>query len=414
MGLTCGRWVYRSRPMDFSPTPRTAEILATAQRFVHERVIPLEAELCAGRPFKSLLPRLAALRDEVRALGLFLPQISKSHGGAGLTLLEHAQLSAVLGQTPLGHFTFHCQAPDSGNMELILQHGTDAQKARFLAPLLAGKTRSCFSMTEPEVPGSNPTWMNTRAVLDGDEWVIDGHKWFTSSAAGAAFAVVMAVTDPDAAQHGRASMILVPTDTPGFNLVRNIPVMGHAGDDWDSHAEIRYEACRVPKDNLLGPRGGGFLLAQERLGPGRIHHCMRWIGICERALSMMTTYAATRMMTPGKPLGTKQIVQEWIADSAAEIHGARLMVLHAAWKMEREGAYAARAEISMIKYSVAGVLQRVLDRAIQTHGALGMTDDTILAWFFRQERAARIYDGPDEVHKTVVAKRLLKAAGLET
>jgi alkylation response protein AidB-like acyl-CoA dehydrogenase len=400
--------------MDFSPTPRTAEILATAHRFVHDRVIPLEDALRAGRPFKELLPRLAELRDEVRRLGLFLPQLSKSHGGSGLSLLEHAQLSAVLGQSPLGHYAFHCQAPDAGNMELLLQHGSEAQKEQFLKPLLAGKTRSCFSMTEPEVPGSNPTWMNTRAVLEGDHWVIDGHKWFTTAASGAAFAVVMAVTDPDASQHARASMILVPTDTPGFHLVRNIPVMGHAGDDWDSHAEIRYENCRVPKDHLLGPRGGGFLLAQERLGPGRIHHCMRWIGICERALSMMSERAATRMIAPGKPLGTKQIVQEWIADSAAEIHGARLMVLHAAWKMEREGAHAARAEISMIKYSVAGVLQRVLDRAIQTHGALGMTDDTILAWFFRQERAARIYDGADEVHKTVVAKRILKAHGLET
>jgi alkylation response protein AidB-like acyl-CoA dehydrogenase len=400
--------------MDFSPTPRTAEILATAQRFVRDRVLPLEAELLAGATFKSLLPKLAVLRDEVRAMGLFLPQIAKDHGGAGLSLLEHAQLSAVLGQTPLGHFCFHCQAPDAGNMELLVQHGSPAQKDRWLKPLLAGEIRSCFSMTEPEVPGSNPTWLRTRAVIDGDAWVVDGHKWFTTSASGASFAIVMAVTDPDAAPHAQASMILVPTDTKGFVHVRNVSVMGHAGDDWDSHAELRYEGCRVPKENLVGPRGGGFMLAQERLGPGRIHHCMRWIGICERALSMMSARAATRLIAPGKPLGTKQIVQEWIADSAAEIHGARLMVLHAAWKMEREGAYAARAEISMIKYAVAGVLQRVLDRAIQAHGALGMTDDTVLAWFFRQERAARIYDGPDEVHKTVVAKRILKAHGLES
>jgi len=298
-------------------------------------------------------------------------------------------------------------------MELLREFGSEEQKERWLKPLAAGAIRSCFSMTEAERPGSNPTWMDTRATLAGGQWTVDGHKWFTSSADGARFAVVMAVTEPEAAPHLKASMIIVPLDTPGFTLVRNIPVMGHAGRGWASHAEVRYDACRVPEENLLGGRGFGFALAQERLGPGRIHHCMRWIGICERAFELMCRYAAARELSPGKPLATRQTVQEWIAESRAEIDGARLMVLHAAWKMERVGQRAARVEVSTIKFVVAGVLQRVLDRAIQVHGALGVTDDTPLAFWYREERAARIYDGPDEVHKQVVAKRVLRGFGVE-
>jgi alkylation response protein AidB-like acyl-CoA dehydrogenase len=268
-------------------------------------------------------------------------------------------------------------------------------------------------MTEPERPGSNPTWMETRAVLERGQWTIDGHKWFTTAADGAAFAVVMAVTDSEAPAHLRASMILVPCDTPGFQLVRNIPVMGHAGEGWPTHSEIRYTRCRVPEENLIGGRGAGFALAQERLGPGRIHHCMRWIGICERAFEMMCRRAVEREIAPGKPLGTRQTVQQWIAESRASIDAARLMVLHAAWKMDRQGQREARVEISTIKFLVAGVLQEVLDRALQVHGALGMTDDTPLAFWYRQERAARIYDGPDEVHKGVVARRVLRGYGME-
>ena len=255
--------------------------------------------------------------------------------------------------------------------------------------------------------------MDTRAVLEGGQWVVDGHKWFTSAADGAAFAVVMAVTDPDAPPHLRASMIIVPCDTAGFELVRNIPVMGHAGEGWPTHSEIRYTRCRVPEESLLGGRGAGFALAQERLGPGRIHHCMRWIGICERAFELMCQRAAERELAPGKPLATQQTVQQWIADSRASIDAARLMVLHAAWKMERVGQREARVEISTIKFFVANVLQDVLDKAVQVHGALGVTDDTPLAYWYRHERAARIYDGPDEVHKTVVARRVLRGFGVE-
>jgi alkylation response protein AidB-like acyl-CoA dehydrogenase len=390
--------------MDFSLSPQTQELTGRARRFLAAHVQPLEVLL--GGPWAAVEAALREVRAKAKAEGLWTPQRS-------LPLSEFAHLSEELGRTPLGHYAVNCQAPDVGNMELLELAGSDEQKKRWLAPLQAGELRSCFSMTEPERPGSNPTWLSTRAVLEGGEWVIDGHKWFTSSADGAAFAIVMAVTDPDAPPHLRASMILVPCDTKGFLQVRNIPVMGHAGSGWPSHAEVRYQNCRVPEANLLGGRGAGFALAQERLGPGRIHHCMRWIGICERAFEMMCARAAKRELSPGKPLATRQTVQQWIAESRASIDAARLLVLHAAWKMEKLGQREARVEISAIKYFVAGVLQEVLDRAVQTLGALGVTDDTPLAFWYRQERAARIYDGPDEVHKQVVARRVLRAYGVE-
>jgi alkylation response protein AidB-like acyl-CoA dehydrogenase len=259
-------------------------------------------------------------------------------------------------------------------------------------------------MTEPEHAGSNPVMLSTIAVRDGDDFVITGHKWFTSSADGAAFAVVMAVTDPDAtARHARASQIIVPIPAPGYQLVRNISVMGDVGGGWASHAEVQFDRVRVPASNLLGPQGAGFALAQERLGPGRIHHCMRWIGICERAFDLMCRRAVARELAPGDALANRQAVQFWIAESRLEIHASRLMVLDAAARIVREGQ-----EAAYIKVFVANTLQRVLDRAIQAHGALGMTDDTPLAWWYRHERAARIYDGADEVHKTVIARRALK------
>jgi alkylation response protein AidB-like acyl-CoA dehydrogenase len=317
-------------------------------------------------------------------------------------------VSEELGRSPLGHFLFNCQAPDVGNMEVLMAHGTPEQQATYLQPLIDGEIRSCFAMTEPEYPGSNPTWMGTTAVKDGDAYVLNGHKWFSSAADGAAFAIVMAVTNPEAeSPHRRASQIIVPTATPGFRRVRNISVMGEPGEDYWSHAEIVFENCRVPRANVLGPEGAGFAIAQERLGPGRIHHCMRWIGICERAFDLMCRRAAGRDVAPGKQLGSQGIVQAWIAESRAEINAARLLVLDTAQKIEQTGAYAARDDISLIKFYVAGVLQQVLDRAIQTHGALGMTDDTPLAYWYRHERAARIYDGPDEVHKIAVARRIL-------
>jgi alkylation response protein AidB-like acyl-CoA dehydrogenase len=298
-------------------------------------------------------------------------------------------------------------------MELLEGHASHEQREQWLLPLVRGDIRSCFLMTEPEHAGSNPVWLSTTAQKDGDAWVIRGHKWFATAVDGAAFGVVMAVTDPENRNpYGRASMIIVPTDADGFERIENTSVMGHRGDDYFSHAEVMLHGVRVPLANLLGQAGTGFALAQERLGPGRIHHCMRWIGVCERAFDLMCDHAARRELAPGKPLGTRQIVQQWIADSRAEINASRLMVLHAAWKIEQEGAYAAREEISLIKFWVANVLQRVLDRAVQVHGALGLTDETPLAFWYAHERAARIYDGPDEVHKTVVARRILGEHGI--
>jgi alkylation response protein AidB-like acyl-CoA dehydrogenase len=354
------------------------------------------------------MPELEARRETVRANGWWAPNLPVPAGGAGAGLVELGLISEVVGRTPIGHFTFGCQAPDAGNAELLLLHGTDDQKDRYLAPLAAGRSRSCFCMTEPEFAGSNPVEMGTLAVRDGDEYVINGHKWFSTAADGAQFAVVMAVTDPDAAPHARASMILVDCDHPGFELVRNIPVMGHAGSGYFSHGQVRLRDCRVPVNSLLGEEGAGFAMAQERLGPGRIHHCMRWLGICGRATDMLRDYALARELAPGRPLAKQQIVQAWMAESAAETAAARALVLEAAWHIEQQGWKTARDKISMIKFLTANTLQRVVDRAIQVHGGLGVTDDTVLAFFFREERSARIYDGPDEVHKMAVARQMLR------
>jgi acyl-CoA dehydrogenase len=399
--------------MDFTESPRVEAVRAVARRFVAEELIPLEPAL-QREGFAALLPRLARVRERARETGLWAAFVPAAHGGGGLSLTEFAHLSEELGRTPLGHWAFNCQAPDAGNMEILMRYGTDAQRERFLAPLVRGEIRSCFTMTEPEHAGSNPVWLSTTARREGGEWVLRGHKWFATGADGAAFAVCMAVTDPEAEdRHRRASMILVPTVTPGFELVGNLSVMGERGGDWASHGEVAYHGARVPLDHLLGGEGMGFLIAQERLGPGRVHHCMRWIGVCERAFELMCRHAATRELAPGKPLGTRQAVQHWIAESRAEIHAARLMVLHAAWKIEAQGVHEAREEISLIKVTVARTLQRVLDRALQTLGGLGMTDDTPLAFWWAHERGARIYDGADEVHLDAVARRILRRYGME-
>jgi alkylation response protein AidB-like acyl-CoA dehydrogenase len=397
-------------PFD-APSAETRLLLRTLDEFVRQEIQPLERPFL-HHDFATLLPAVEEKRQQAKRLGLWLPQIPAEYGGMGLSLFDHGLVSEVLGRTPLGHYVLNCQAPDAGNMEVLIEHGTPEQKERFLMPLLAGEVRSCFSMTEPENAGSNPTWLSTTAVTDGDDYVISGHKWFTTAADGAAFAIVMAVTDPAASRYQRASMIIVPTDTPGFQIVENTSVMGERGQGWASHAEIRYNDCRVPQANRLGAEGMGFVIAQERLGPGRIHHCMRWIGICERAFDLMCRQAALREIAPGRTLAEMGPVQNWVAESRAEIDAARLLVLHTARRIDDEGAYAARDDISLIKFHVAGVLQNVLDRAIQVHGAMGMTDETPLAFWYRHERAARIYDGPDEVHKWSVARRILsKYAG---
>lgn len=397
--------------MDFQVPGGAAALMERIRGFVEAELFPLERELASG--FETLLPRLDEKRARVKAQGLWAPWLAAEWGGLGLSLVEYAFVSEELGRSPFGHYCFNSQAPDVGNMEILIRHGTREQKERFLAPLARGETRSCFSMTEPGRAGSNPTWLDTRAVREGEDYVLDGRKWFTSSADGAAFAIVMAVTNPDAKPHLRASQIVVPTSTPGFRRVRKISVMGEEGSGWASHSEIAYERCRVPVANRLGDEGAGFAIAQERLGPGRIHHAMRWIGICERAFSLLARRAASRELAPGERLGSKDVIQAWVAELRAEIDAARLLVLKAAWRIDAEGTGAAKDEISLLKFFVASVLEKALDRAIQVHGALGITDDTPLAWWYRHERGARIYDGPDEVHKASVGKRILRGYGLE-
>jgi acyl-CoA dehydrogenase len=394
--------------MDFSPSDRVVELTQRIEAFLDEHVYPVEMEALRAlddevKPGVAYPRILVDLRERAKAEGLwnlFLP----GERGAGLTNWEYGMLCEVMGRSLVTPMVFNCSAPDTGNMEILEEHGTDEQKARWLEPLLDGQTRSCFSMTEPDTAGSDPTGLKTRAELVDGEWVINGHKWFTSGAVGADVAIAMVVTDPDAAPHQRASMILVPLDAPGFNLIRPISVMGHDGGP--GHCEIRYEDCRVPAANLLGGRGMGFKVAQDRLGPGRIHHCMRAIGAAERALELMCKRANTRTAFGG-PLAEKQFVQEFIATSRIEIDAARWLVLNAAWQMDEYGKREARQAISLTKVSAANVVMDVLDRAIQVHGALGVSDDTPLAVMWRQLRMLRLADGPDEVHKMVIATREL-------
>jgi acyl-CoA dehydrogenase len=396
--------------MDFNPSPEVAQLRERVLDFMDAEIYPqereimeaLDAEVGAGVPY----PRnLAAVREKAKADGLWNLFMPDERFGPGLTNWEYGLLCEEMGRSPMAApMAFNCSAPDTGNMEILAEHGTAEQRERWLEPLLEGRIRSCFSMTEPEVSGSDPTLLQAKATLDGDKWVVDGHKWFTSGAVGADLAIAMVVTDPDAPPYARASMICVPTDTPGFNLVRPISVMGHDGGP--GHCEIRYEECRVPKGFLLGERGAGFAIAQDRLGPGRIHHCMRAIGTAERAHEMMCRRANERSAFGG-PLGDKQFVQESIAASRMEIDQARLLTLYAAWKMDTEGKRAARQAISAIKIVAANMVMDVLDRAIQIHGSLGMTDDTPLAIMWRFSRMLRLADGPDEVHKMVLARREL-------
>lgn len=398
---------------DLFATERTRQLLPRIREFVETELYPLETTENLTHDFSYVEPVLQQKRQLVKQAGLWGLHLPEEDGGLNLTLCEFGQISEVLASSPFGHFVFNTQAPDIGNTELMHKYAPTHLKEQYLKPLMNGDIRSCFSMTEPEFAGSNPVRMGTMAEKDGSDYVINGHKWFTSSADGAAFAIVMAVTNPDAAPHRRASQILVPMNTPGVRLVRNIPIMGHAGDSWASHAEMRYDDVRVPQANLIGPEGGGFLLAQERLGPGRIHHCMRFIGIAERSFDLMCRYAVSRELDEGKALGEMQFIQGFIAESRAEIDAARLLVLRTAKHIDERGAAAVRDEISMIKFSTANMMLRVIDRAIQTHGALGMTNDVLLSYWYAHERAARIYDGADEVHKSALARSILKGYGLD-
>ncbi|MEZ4631910.1 MAG: acyl-CoA dehydrogenase family protein [Deinococcales bacterium] len=395
-----------------SLTETDFEALMSQMEGFLEQLYPLEG-VFLQEGLSAIEDDLKTIRAKVKAAGMFAPHMAKEVGGMGLSLIEHAKVSELLGRSPLGHYLFNCQAPDAGNMELLHLYANHEQEEKFLKPLVAGECRSAFAMTEPEHAGSNPLWLSTTAVLEGDDYVVNGHKWFSTGFDGSSFLILMTITNPEARKaHERASMLIIPNDTPGLIHVRKVKIMGEAGEGNHSHSELRFENCRVPQKNLLGKEGEGFLLAQQRLGPGRIHHCMRWIGICNRAFEMLCQRAATREISPGRVLGQKQSVQNWIAESKAEIQAARLMVLDAAEQMAQKGSKGARIEISLIKFFVADVLMKVLDRAIQAHGALGISDDILLSFWYRHERGARIYDGADEVHKQVVAREILREYGV--
>jgi acyl-CoA dehydrogenase len=385
---------------ELAPTEEIQELRGRYRAFMEEHVYPNERALRADNA-----ELIQSLQAKAKEQALWAPHVPPEAGGSGQGFLAYAHLNEEIGRSTYAQLVFGCQAPDAGNAEILHLFGTDEQKERWLKPLVAGEIRSFFSMTEPEVPGSDPTTLRTEAVRDGDEWVIDGHKWFSSGADGAAFGIVMAVSDPEEKLHRRASQIVVPADTPGVEIVRPIPVMGHAGRGWSTHCEVWYRGVRVSVENTLGEPGDGFRIAQKRLGPGRIHHVMRWLGQMQRAFELLCSYSLEREAF-GSRLADKQTVQNWIADSAAEIHACRLMTLDAAHKID-EGDEA-RVEVSVIKYYAAQVLHDVIDRAIQVHGARGLTDETPLAEMYANARAARIYDGPDEVHRMVVSRRILK------
>jgi alkylation response protein AidB-like acyl-CoA dehydrogenase len=388
--------------MDFELSPRTVELRDRIRAFMDEHVYPNEPALDREDADADALVR--ELRTKAKADGLWAPHVGPEAGGTGHGFLAYAHLNEVIGRALWGQLVFGCQAPDAGNAEILHMYGSDDQKERWLQPLVAGEQRSFFSMTEPEVSGADPTGLRTTAVRDGDEWVIDGHKWFSSGAEGAAFGIVMAVTEPDEQPHRRMSQIVVPADTTGVEIMP-VPVLGHRGRGWTTHCEVRYTSVRVPVENLLGERGDGFRIAQKRLGPGRIHHVMRWLGQMQRAFELLCARSLEREAFGG-PLAEKQTVQNWIADSAAEIQACRLLTLDAAHKIDRGDE--ARVEISLIKFYAARVLNDVIDRAIQVHGALGLTDGTPLATMAALARGGRIYDGPDEVHRMVVSRRILR------
>ena len=396
--------------MDFQPSARILDIAARIRELLDNDVIPLEGRFLT-EGFAAVEKPLEAVRRKIKAAGLFAPNHPVEYGGMGLDLVDHGLVSEVLGRTPLGHYAFGCNAPDAGNIETLHLFGNAEQKAAWLPRIVAGE-RSCFIMTERDNSGANPIFLQTSAVRDGDEWVINGTKWFITGAEGAVVNLVMATTNPTAGAHARQSIIIVPAGTPGYHIEKATPIMGHANDGLFGHCEVRFDHCRVPYDNLLGREGEGFRMAQARLGPGRIHHCMRWIGICNRSLELLTQRASTRVIGEGdRRLADSDIIRAWIAECAAEIRAARLMTLYTAWRIEQVGAKEARNDISMIKYHVADVLMKVVDRAIQVHGAMGITDYTPLSFFYREDRGSRIYDGPDEVHKLAVARRLVERGG---
>jgi acyl-CoA dehydrogenase len=387
--------------IDFTIPPELEELRRRVASFVRDQVLPAEDHMDEEDLDEVLVP----LRKGAREAGLWTPHLPPEWGGLGVGPLGMALISQECGASALGSLALNAMAPDEGNMHLLLHAGTDSQKERYLRPLAAAETRSCFAMTE-RAAGSDPTMLRTNAKPEGDGWVIEGEKWFISGANGAGFAIVVAETDPDAdSRYLRHSMFLVDGDTPGWNVLREIPVMGTHGPG--GHCEVRLESCRVPGDAMLGDRGAGLALAQARLGPARLAHAMRWIGVAQRALDLAAARALEREAF-GKSLAEHQAVQWMLADSGAQLYAARLMVLHAAWKIETGQDH--RQEVAFVKVFVSEALGDIVDRAIQIHGALGYSGDLPLERFYRDARAARLYDGPSEVHRMAIARALLKAS----
>ncbi|MPZ68394.1 MAG: acyl-CoA dehydrogenase [Actinobacteria bacterium] len=390
--------------MDFELPEDVKDIQRRVAAFVNTVVLPAEAEAGEHTTAEEFDRVLEGLRDEARASGLFNPHLPPEWGGLGLGALGMAIVSQECGVSGLASLALNAMAPDEGNMHLLLETANPEQLEKYLRPLAEGRARSCFAMTE-QIAGSDPTMLATTAVKDGDDWIINGEKWFITGANGAAFAIVVAKTDPEAEGRNSYSLFLVDDGTPGWNVIREIPVMGTHGPG--GHCEIKIENVRVGPEAVLGELGQGFQLSQKRLGPARLAHAMRWIGVAQRSLDLAAERALTRE-TFGKPLARRQTVQNWLADSAIDLYASRLMVLHAAYLIERGDDF--RQEVSMNKVFIAEALERVVDRAIQIHGSLGYSTDLPLERFYRDARAARIYDGPSEVHRMVIARNVLKAA----
>jgi acyl-CoA dehydrogenase len=401
--------------MDFAQDAATTELLATLQDFMDERVYPAEpilaAQLAEHPDSWAQQPIVEELKAEAKSRGLwnlFLPGAD----GAGLTNLQYAPLCELLGTSPkLGPVATNCSAPDTGNMELLSAYGTDAQKSEWLEHLLDGSIRSSFGMSEPDVASSDATNIQTSIVRDGDEYVITGSKWWSTGAMnpGAALFIVMGKTDPTAERHKQQSMVLVPRETPGVTIVRSLTVFGYDDRDHGGHAEVRFDGVRVPVANVLGAEGQGFAMAQARLGPGRIHHCMRAIGMAERALALGRERANSRTAF-GRTLAEQGVIREWFAEARVEIEANRLLVLKTAWLMDTVGNRAAHAEIQAIKIAVPRMLERILDRLIELFGAAGLSSDFLLAEFFAGARALRLADGPDEVHLNALGRDELRRA----
>lgn len=395
--------------MDFAPSNRTEDLRGTLLGFMNDRVYPAERGLRDAKLHRHEV--IEDLKAEARRLGLWNLFLPDTRFGAGLSNCEYAPLAELSGWSPaLAPEAMNCSAPDTGNMEILAAFGSAEQQERWLEPLLEGTIRSCFAMTEPGVASSDATNIASRIERDGDEYIVTGRKWFTTGAASprCRVAIFMGVTNPDADPYHRQSMVLVPMDAPGVRVVRRVPVFGYDDEEEGGHPETEFDHVRVPTTNLLGDDGGGFTIAQARLGPGRVHHCMRAIGMAERALAAMCRRVLDRRAFGG-PLADQGVIQEWIAESRIRIEAARLLVLKTAWLMDTAGNRAARVEISAIKALVPEVATWVIDRAIQAHGGAGVSDDTPLASFYAAARTLHLADGPDEVHRMAIARRELRS-----